>query len=125
MRIGTHSRGALFLDGGRLETPGLAAAVERIATDLPGFFFGRLDLRAPDEDAVRAGRGLGLLEVNGLTAEAAHFYDPAYGALDAYRWLFRQWRLAFEIGAANRRGGAVPPSFAEILELWRRGRRHD
>ena len=125
VQIGTHSRGAVFLDGGNLRTPALAARIEDIARDLPGFFFGRLDLRAPDEEAVRAGRGLGLLEVNGLTAEAAHFYDPTYGVLDAYRWLFRQWRIAFEIGSENRRRGGVPPTLREISALWRRGRRHD
>lgn len=122
VRIGTHSRGARFLDGARFRTPALTASVERIAQNFPGFHFGRLDLRAPDEDAIREGRAFGLLEVNGLTAEAAHFYDPAYGVLDAYRWLFRQWRIAFEIGVANAAAGIEVPSLSEIWALWQRGR---
>lgn len=120
--IGTHSRGAIFLDGARHRTPELEAAVERIAQDLPGFHFGRIDLRAPDEAALRAGEGLRVLEINGLTAEAAHFYDPAFGVIEAWRWLLRQWRIAFEIGAAHRAAGVVPPTYGELLRLWRRGR---
>jgi hypothetical protein len=35
----------------------------------------------------------------------------------AYRVLFAQWRLAFEIAAANRARGARPASFSELRQL--------
>ena len=43
-----------------------------------------------------------MLELNGVTAESTDIYDPANSVVAAWRKLMRQWRLAFEIGAANR-----------------------
>jgi len=113
VEIGTHCRGAIFEDGGELATDALERAVDGISRSYPGFFFGRYDLKAPSLDDFRAGTGLRVLELNGVTSEATHIYDPALGVLDAYRVLFRQWRLAFEIGAENRRRGAP------VSSLWR------
>ncbi len=108
VELGTHCRGALFLDGCALASEDLRAELDRItAALLPGFHFGRLDLKAPDRDALRAGRGLQIMELNGVTAESAHVYQPGTPLLTGYRAFFRQWSLAFRIGAANARAGAV------------------
>jgi membrane protein DedA with SNARE-associated domain len=115
--VGTHSQGALFLDAGQHRTPELEAAIDRLARSLPGFHFGRFDVRVPSLEDLRAGRGIKVLELNGLTAEATHVYDPANGLLAAYRVLFAQWSLAFEIAAQNRARGAVPASLAELRAL--------
>jgi membrane protein DedA with SNARE-associated domain len=121
VEIGTHSRGALFLDGARLATPALEAAVARLCRGYPGFHFGRFDVRADSIEALRAGR-FRAVELNGLTAEAAHMYDPKYGVGYAWRTLFAQWRIAFEIGAANTAAGARPASWRELRALWRQAR---
>jgi hypothetical protein len=113
--LGTHCRGALFSDGAEQLTAELEAAIDRIACAYEGFHFGRLDLRAPSYAAFREGLDLRVLEVNGVTSEATHIYDPRYGLLNAYGVLFRQWRLAFEIGAANRDRGAAVESPARLL----------
>lgn len=119
--IGNHCRGTIFLDGGHLLTPALAAAIERIARACAGFHFGRFDLRAPSVEDFRRGVGLKVLELNGATSEATHIYDPRYGLLRAWATLVRQWALLFEIGAANMRAGhpTVGP-----LELWRAWREY-
>ncbi len=103
--VGTHCRGAVFLDGRRLVTPALEAEIDRIARGYEGFYFGRFDIRAPSVDAFQRGEGLKVIELNGVTSEATHVYDPAVGMREAYRTLVEQWRLAFEIGAENRRRG--------------------
>lgn len=115
IEVGTHCLGAIFLDGAALQTEELARAVDRIGRATEGFFFGRFDLRAASESDLRAGRGLRVLELNGVTSEATHIYDPAVGFLAAYRALFRQWSLAFEIGAANRARSAAPASLGDLL----------
>jgi hypothetical protein len=120
VELGTHSRGALFLDGAAIETPELAATIDRLSLAYPGFFFGRYDLRADSVEALQQGRGFRIVELNGLTAEATHIYDPKHGILHAYRVLFAQWRLAFEIAAENRAAGARTASFGEVWALWRR-----
>lgn len=115
VEIGNHCQGAVFTDGGALATPELTAAVDRLSRGVPGFFFGRYDLRAPTLDDFRAGRHFKVIELNGVTSEATSIYAPGASLLAGYRTLFRQWRLAFEIGAANVRRGARPTSVGEVL----------
>ena len=113
--VGTHCLGAIFLDAGHLATPELEAAIEELSRGFEGFHFGRYDLRVPSEEALREGRDFRVLELNGLTSEATHIYDPKTPLLEAYRVLFEQWRLAFEIGAANRAAGVRPARLREAV----------
>lgn len=107
---GSHCRGAEFLDGRRYLSPALEAAVEAVVRHFDGFYFGRFDVRAPSADAFARGE-FTVIELNGVTSEPTHIYDPAVGLVDAYRALFAQWSLAFAIGAENARAGAAvtPP----------------
>ena len=73
------ARGRSSSTPARHRTPALEAAIDRLAQSLPGFYFGRFDVRVPSLDDLRAGRGIRVLELNGLTAEATHVYDPANG----------------------------------------------
>ena len=67
-----------------------------------------------------AGSNLKIIELNGVTSEATHIYDPKLSLFDAYRVLFRQWRIAFEIGDLNRGRGIRPASGGELLDATRR-----
>ncbi len=117
VEIGNHCRGAIFLDGRHLATPELARAIDEASRGYEGFFFGRYDVRVPSEEHLKAGREIRILELNGVTSEATHIYQPGASLLDAYRTLFAQWRLAFEIGAANVRRGARATPLREVLSL--------
>jgi hypothetical protein len=118
--LGTHSRGATFLDGNHLRTPELEAEVDRIAQTVEGFYFGRFDLRAPSEEHFTRGEQLKVLELNGVTSEEAHMYDPANGFGKAVRTLSAQWRTAFEIGAVIRDRGGKPLGLVALArEVWR------
>ena len=108
VEIGTHCLGAIFLDGSYTITPALEEVIDRIAQTFAGFFFGRFDIRVPTVEDFMVGRNIKIVELNGVTSEATHIYDPKLTLWDAYRVLFQQWRLAFEIGAYNRAAG-VPP----------------
>jgi pimeloyl-ACP methyl ester carboxylesterase/membrane protein DedA with SNARE-associated domain len=114
--LGTHCRGAIFLDGDAMRTPALEAAVDAIGSRVAGFYFGRFDVRAESKEALRDGR-FRILELNGVTSEATHIYDPSLSIWAAYRALFAQWRLAFEIGAENRRRGVRPTTIGELVRL--------
>lgn len=114
---GSHCRGARFYDGQALLTPALERAIEKMASRFEGFCFGRFDVRVPSMNALTRGEGLTVLELNGVTSEATHIYDPAVSIVEAYRALFTQWRLAFEIGAANAARGARVWSLAALAGL--------
>jgi hypothetical protein len=119
VEIGTHCRGAIFLDGGDVITPELEAVIDQIAKSFEGFFFGRFDIRVPSRQDLMAGRNLKIVELNGVTSEATHIYDPKMSLVDAYRVLFEQWRIAFEIGRLNRERGFRATSARELLRAAR------
>ena len=102
---GNHCFGCEFRDGGHLETPALAAAIDEVSRSIDGFFFGRYDIRGETTAEMQAGR-FKVIELNGVGSEATNIYDPRGTLWAAYGSLFRQWELAFRIGAANRALGA-------------------
>lgn len=117
--IGSTRVGGLYLDGSRLITPELTAAIDAIARDMSGgeFHFGRFDLRYTSEAALREGRGFTIMEVNGAGSEAIQAWDPATGLFAGLRTIFAKQRLLFEIGAANRRRGARPIGLLALARL--------
>ncbi|MCC7307525.1 MAG: VTT domain-containing protein [Acidobacteria bacterium] len=115
--IGTHSRGAIFLDGSRLKSDALERKIDEICQGFDGFYFGRFDIRTPSFEDLRRGENFKIVELNGVTSESTNIYDPQYSLLDAYRILFRQWRVAFEIGAANCDRGIKPTPLLELVRL--------
>jgi membrane protein DedA with SNARE-associated domain/pimeloyl-ACP methyl ester carboxylesterase len=117
VELGSHSRGCLFLDGRDLIGEQLSAAVDVMATRIPGFFYGRFDLKAPSEEALRRGESLTVLELNLLTSEPTHMYDPRFAITEAWRALIAHWRVVFRIGAANRTMGFKPLSLFEVLKM--------
>jgi hypothetical protein len=114
---GSHCRGARFYDAGALRTPALEHAIHQMASRFEGFYFGRFDVRVPSREALMCGERIAILELNGVTSEVTHVYDPNVSVFEAYRALFMQWRLAFEIGAENASRGARVWSIAELAGL--------
>ena len=115
--IGTHSRGAIFVEGEWMKTGELEHSIDQICRGIDGFYFGRFDIRFPSSKDFHAGRNFKIIELNGVTSESTNIYDPRYSLFDAYRILFAQWKIAFEIGAQNRRSGFLPTPVKEILRL--------
>ena len=121
VEVGTHARGALFLDANRLCTPALEAAIDAISKRFEGgFFFGRYDIRVPSEEALARGEGLMVIEVNGVTSEPTHIYDPQHSVVYAWKTLAAQWQQVFAIGARNIENGVPPTSVAELVREIRR-----
>jgi membrane protein DedA with SNARE-associated domain len=115
--IGTHSQGAIFMDGSWLKTWQLETAIDEICRSTEGFYFGRFDLRARSFDELSCGASFKIIELNGVTSESTNIYDPRYRLIDAYRILFEQWRIAFEIGAENCKLGVMPTTLSSLGKL--------
>lgn len=115
VELGTHCRGAVFLDGGWVKTDELEAAIDRICQHFQGYYFGRFDIRTPSVSDFRRGRNFKVIELNGVTSEATSIYDPQNSVFTAYRILFAQWRIAFEIGAQNRARGFKPTQLRKLI----------
>jgi hypothetical protein len=117
VEVGTHCRGALFLDGSAIWTSELEAAIDHLSRQFEGFYFGRYDIVTPSVDDFRQGQNFKIVELNGVTSEATHIYNPGTSLWRAYGVLMRQWRMAFEIGAINARHGHKPATIRTMLGL--------
>lgn len=103
VEIGSHCRGAVFVDA-------TAEWVSRLRPVIPeGVGIGRFDVRIRNGEIV-------VLELNGLTAEPAHIYDPRVPLLDAYRALWRHWSIAFALGDRNRKLGHALPAWRALAD---------
>ena len=113
--IGNHSRGTTFINGGHLINDQLVTVFDEIAKDIPGFYYGRFDIKVPTEDDLYAGRNIKIMELNGVSSEPAHIYDPSFGLFNAYREMFRHLHIIYLIGTANHRAGIPYMSLAAFL----------
>jgi membrane protein DedA with SNARE-associated domain len=119
--IGTHCRGAIFTDARHHLTEDLRRAVDALTHPFAGFYYGRYDLRVPSLEALKAGRDLQVLELNGMTAEPVHIYDPSYPLWQGWRDACAGWSAAYAAGAAMRAAGHPAPS---VREVWAALREH-
>jgi len=101
VEAGNHCQGCIFSDGGDLD-----------------FFLGRYDIRYESDEQLRAGVGFTIVELNGAASEATNIYDERNTLWSAYATLYRQWALAYRIGAANRDRGYKPPTALAIFRDW-------
>jgi membrane protein DedA with SNARE-associated domain len=122
VEAGNHCQGAIFLDGWRLYSPKLEETIDRVSCAVPGFFVGRYDLRYVSDASLRHGRDFQIVELNGISSEATNIYDPANSLWQAYRTLFRQWEIIFEIADQNRQQGLSVTPLATIWKNWNRYR---
>lgn len=115
--IGTHARGAVFTDERKLVTPELVAAFDELGARYEGFHFGRYDVKVPNVEDLKKGQNIFILELNGVTGEPAHIYQPGYPWWKGMRDLCLHFSRATEIGAAHRERGVEPPTLGELWGL--------
>jgi hypothetical protein len=120
---GNHCKGAIFEDGRDCITEPLRDRFDRISREMPGFHFGRFDIRFRSLDDLRRGQAFSIIEVNGAGSEATHIWDRRTKLVEAYRALCQQIRIVFEIGAVYRGQGLKPMTGLALLRLFLAERR--
>lgn len=119
--IGNHCLGTKFLSGQHLINGDTIEGFHRIASTIDGFNFGRFDLKVSSVEDLLAGRNIKIMELNGVTSEAGHIYDPKYNLLRAYRDAAKTMKVMFRVSQQSRKlGAAVTPA----AEMWRLIRTH-
>src|SRR5882724_7692667 len=118
VEAGNHCQGCIFKEGEDLYSEELRDAFDEISQRLPGFYIGRYDIRYSSDDELRAGNGFQIIELNGAASEATNIYDEGNSLWSAYKTLYRQWKLVFQIGAANRSRGHRPASPLAVFRDW-------
>lgn len=114
VEAGNHCQGCIFRDGSHFITENLRRRIDEISRRIPGFFIGRYDIRYAGDEDLADGK-FKIIELNGAASEATNIYDERNSLLSAYRTLYKQWKLVFEIGRANRDLGYRTPAAWELL----------
>jgi hypothetical protein len=118
VEAGNHCQGAIFRDGMHLYSEPLRAAIDKISQALPEFFIGRYDVRYENVEELRSGRGFKIIELNGSASEATSIYDSRNSIWSAYKTLYRQWQLVYQIGEMNRERGYTTASVGSVVADW-------
>ncbi|HRH38036.1 MAG TPA: hypothetical protein PK760_06810, partial [Flavobacteriales bacterium] len=112
--IGNHCRGTIFFDACDLATPALRDAVDALFKDVHGINYGRLDVRAESEQALREGRFM-IVELNGVSSEPGHIYDPSYSIFRCWIELVRHVRHVGRISLHEQRRSHQPTTLGELI----------
>ncbi|MBC6489858.1 hypothetical protein ACFSQD_05995 [Flavihumibacter stibioxidans] len=116
---GNHARGSKFLDDTDLVDAELQDVFNTLCTKIPGFYYGRLDIRYESWEKLRKGEAFSIIELNGAGSEPTHIYDPRHSVFYAWNEIIRHWFWLFRISRANHKKGIPYMSFAEGRQMFR------
>ena len=116
--VGNHNRGTVFLDYNHKINEKLCSTIDHLIKDVPGFYYGRLDIRTASWNDLYSGKNLKVLEINGMNSEPAHIYQPGYSIFKAYKVIFEHWNLAYKIARENKKKGLKAESFTKTLSAY-------
>lgn len=102
---GNHARGAKFIDGSHWITPKLEETINEMCLQIPGFYFGRLDVMYNTIEELERGENFSVVELNGAASEPTHIYDPKHSLFFAWKELARHITYMYEISVANNKTG--------------------
>lgn len=112
--IGNHCLGTKFLNANHLINEHLNAVFDEISLPYIGFFYGRYDLKVASFEDLQKGKNIKIMELNGVSADPAHLYDPDYKLITAYKDLAWHWRRLADIYLENVKLGHLPMSTKEV-----------
>lgn len=116
---GNHARGAKFIDGSYWITPKLIETIDAMCLQIPGFYFGRLDVMYNTLRELEDGKNFSIVELNGAASEPTHIYDPKHSLLFAWKELARHITFMYEISVENHKNGIPYLSHKEGMKEYR------
>lgn len=117
--IGNHCKGTKFLSGQHLINTRLEDVFRHIAEKIDGFNFGRFDLKVASVEDLMKGEQIRIMELNGVTSEPGHIYDPSLNLFRAYKDTAANMKLMFQVSQQSRKLGAQTTPASEMIRLIR------
>lgn len=107
--IGNHSKGTQFINGNHLISKNLTETFDLLSNSIPGWFYGRIDLKYNSFDELENGINFKILEINGILAEPTHIYDSEnYSYFKALKAIRTHWKSLYEIATVNHLEYKIP-----------------
>jgi hypothetical protein len=116
---GNHARGAMFIDDSGLIDEEITKTIDAICKQVPGFYFGRLDIRYNTWEELKRGEHFSVIEVNGAGSEPTHIYDPGHSLFFAWKEIIRHWVLLWRISRMNHKKGHHYLTLREGIQMFR------
>lgn len=99
---GNHCRGTKFVDYSFKIDEALQRTFNTICSQIPGFYFGRMDIRFESWELLKQGKNLSIIELNGAGSEPTHIYDPNHTIFFAWKEIIRHLNILFTIAKQNK-----------------------
>lgn len=115
--IGNHCRGTKFINANQLINKQLEEVFTEISKSFDGFFYGRFDMKVSSIEDLYRGKNIKIMELNGVSSDPGHIYDPQYYLWQAYRDLRWHWKRAADISIQNQRAGVKPLPFGDVVAI--------
>jgi hypothetical protein len=115
--IGNHCRGTKFLDDNHLLNSTLDEVFDRIALTIDGFHYGRFDMKVKSIEDLYEGKNIRIMELNGVSSEPGHIYDPKNTLWAAYQDLAHHWKIIADISIQQQRRGIMPVPFGILWKV--------
>ncbi len=116
---GNHARGAKFVDATHLVNTKLETTIDELCQKVPGFYFGRLDLRYNTWQELEEGKNISIIELNGAGSEPTHMYDPKHSIFFAWKEIIWHWKILAKISRMNHLQKHIPyMSYAEGRKMF-------
>lgn len=119
--IGNHCLGTKFINGEEYLTKRLSETFDMISKKIPGFYFGRFDLRCASIEDLYQGK-IKVVELNGCGAEPAHIYAPGFPLWKGLCILRKHWKNLYTISMQNHKRGTPFITTAEGVKLFKQYR---
>ena len=116
---GNHIRGAKFINGSHWITQKLTHTINEMCLQIPGFYFGRLDVMYRSIEELEEGKNFQIVELNGAASEPTHIYDPKHSIFFAWATLARHISYMYKISIANHKLGVPYLSHKEGMKEYR------
>ena len=116
---GNHARGAKFIDGSHWISSKLTETINEMCLQIPGFYFGRLDVMYNKWDELERGENFSVVELNGAASEPTHIYDPKHSLFFAWKELARHITYMYEISVINNAKGVPYLAHKEGMKEYR------
>ncbi len=95
--IGSHNLGTTFLDYKHKITPELNDAFFSVTNMIDGFQYGRFDIKFNTWEELERLENFKIIEINGVNSENTIIYDPCYTLKQAYRDIYNQMNIIYNL----------------------------
>lgn len=118
--LGNHRLGTKFKNAEYRINSKLTKSISALCTSLPGFAYGRLDIKMESWEALESLENFWIIEVNGANSEPAHIYDPSYSIFRAWSSLFYHFKVLAQLAEIKLNEGAAPLPFRDFRRLYKK-----